>query len=300
MKILVTGGCGFIGSHITDLCVEAGHDVTVVDNLSTGKLENLNPGAKLHRGDVTQPMDGLFREGFDVVYHEAAQIDVQTSIHNPCEDLRVNIGGSVNVLEHCRKYGVKKVIYASSAAVYGIPRYLPVDEEHPVTPLSAYGISKFTPEHYLRIYRELYGLRYTILRYANVYGVRQDPKGEGGVVSIFTDRLLTGGTPVIFGDGEQTRDFIYVRDVAKANLLALQKGDDQVINVSTGRPVTINGLLEEMNRVFGTAAVAEHRAAREGDIVDSTLSNQKAKELLGFTPGYPLENGLQEIYEYYR
>lgn len=298
MNVLVTGGCGFIGSHIVDRLVDAGHTVAVADNLSTGNLEHLNPAAKLYRVDIReQELRGVF-EDFrpDAVYHEAAQIDIQTSIRDVGLDAQINVLGTVRVLECCRDFQVGKLIYASSAAVYGNPEYLPVDEAHPVAPMSFYGVSKLTPEYYIKAFSGLYGLRYTILRYANVYGVRQDPKGEGGVVSIFTDKLLAGEAPVIFGDGEQTRDFVYVRDIAGANLAALTRGDNQTVNVSTGVQTSVNALL----RAMAPGVQAEYRPARAGDIKDSFLDNRRLREILGYSIQYPLAEGLRETMEYYR
>ena len=302
MRVLVTGGCGFIGSHICDLLVEEGHEVLVADNLSTGNRHNLNPKAKLYEVDILKPeFEQVFQENkVDVIYHEAAQIDVQKSLKEPDFDATVNIIGSIQVLKMAAKYQVKKLIYASSAAVYGDPLYLPVDEDHPIAPLSYYGISKHTPEHYIAAFSELYGFDYTILRYANVYGLRQDPKGEGGVVSIFTDRLIRGEAPVIFGDGEQTRDFVFVRDVARANLLALTKGSKKIINVSTNQKLSVNELFAKMKKAAQSDVEPEYQPARPGDILHSYLNNALAKEELGFVPAYTLEEGLQETIDYYR
>ncbi|GAB6117189.1 hypothetical protein JCM16816_07860 [Thermoanaerobacter brockii subsp. lactiethylicus] len=201
MKALVTGGAGFIGSNIVDLLIENGYEVVIVDNLSTGKEEFINKKAIFYKKDIIdEDLCKIFeKEKPDYVIHQAAQIDVQKSIDNPVFDAKINVLGTVNLLECCRKSGVKKVIYASSAAVYGNPEYLPIDEVHKINPISYYGISKHTPEHYFVVYRQLYGLKYTILRYANVYGIRQDPKGEGGVISIFLDKMLKGERPIIFG-----------------------------------------------------------------------------------------------------
>ena len=212
MEVLVTGGAGFIGSNIVDGLIEADHQVIVVDNLSTGKKENLNEQAEFYNLDLEdQELKEIFRENeISHVIHHAAQIDVQHSIKDPLFDAQNNILSTINLLECCRAYNVKKIIYASSAAVYGEPDYLPVDEDHPIKAMSPYGISKHTPEHYIKMYSELYNLKYTIFRYANVYGPRQDPKGEGGVVSIFVDKMLAEERPVIFGDGQQTRDFVLI------------------------------------------------------------------------------------------
>ena len=299
MKVLVTGGCGFIGSHIVDLLVDAGHEVAVCDNLSTGNIANLNPAAKFYEVDIKSAEFRRAVEEFapEVIYHEAAQIDIQKSIRESAFDAETNVVGTVKVLEAVRDFGVKKIIYASSAAVYGNPEYLPVDENHPKAPMSFYGISKFTPEFYIKTFSDIYGFKFTILRYANVFGIRQDPKGEGGVVSIFTDKLLREETPIIFGDGEQTRDFIYVGDIAGANLAALTKGDNEIINVSNCKKTTVNELVDIMS---GGKVKAEYREARAGDILHSYLDNTKLRTILGYEPKYTLAEGVKLTMEYYR
>ncbi len=302
MKVLVTGGAGFIASHITDALIEAGHEVLIVDNLSTGKREFLNPNAKFVEADIrNENLLNIFQDFRpQVVYHEAAQIDVQTSIKTPMVDVSTNIMGSVNVMECAHKTGVEKVIYASSAAVYGEPSYLGLDENHPVNPMSHYGISKHTPEHYFRIYKELYGLKYTCLRYANVYGIRQDPKGEGGVVSVFVDKMLKKERPSIFGDGSATRDYVYVADIVQANILALTKGDNEIINIGTGVPVSVRELFDVMNEIVGNHIEPIMAPARAGDILHSYYDITKARTVLGFEPKYLLADGLQKTVEYYR
>lgn len=301
-KILVTGGAGFIGSHVVDALIEQGHSVAVVDNLSTGFEYNLHAEAKFYKVDVAaKDLAGIFAvEQPEYVFHLAAQIDVQTSVHNPLEDARVNILGTINLLECCRKYGVKKVIYSSSAAVYGEPEYLGIDEKHPLNALSPYGITKHTPEHYLFAYRQLYGVDFTVLRYSNVYGPRQDAKGEGGVIAIFTDRMLAGKIPVIFGTGEQTRDFIYVADVASANLKAMERGAGEIVNISTNSQISVRELVEVMNRVGGYDYVPEHKPARPGDILHSYLDNSVAKKVLDWEPVHSLADGLGITFNYYR
>jgi UDP-glucose 4-epimerase len=302
MKILVTGGCGFIGSHIVDSLIENKHEVAVVDNLSSGKIDNLNPTAQFYKTDITSKELKYAFEAFkpEVVYHEAAQIDVQKSIKEPEFDARVNILGTLNLLECCNLFGVKKILYASSAAVYGNPQYLGVDEEHPVNPISCYGISKHTPEHYIKAFGYLYGLKYTVLRYANVYGTRQELKGEGGVVSIFTNCMLKAIPPEIFGDGEQTRDYVYVKDIALANLAALGAGDNEIINIGTGTPVTVNRLFTAMQAIMDFKQQPKYGPARKGDITHSWLDNGKARKLLGWKPEFTLESGLSETIAYYR
>jgi UDP-glucose 4-epimerase len=302
MHILVTGGAGFIGSHIVDELIKSGHHVHILDNLSTGRTENLNPQAVFHQGDL---LDHGLAEAFtaarpEVVIHHAAQIDVQTSLTNPFLDAKINILGTIAVLEQCREHCVRKLIYASSAAVYGTPQYLGVDEAHPVKPLSFYGISKHTPELYIESFASLYDLDYTILRYANVYGVRQDPKGEGGVVSIFVDKLLEGKQPLIFGDGEQTRDFIYVKDIVRANMAALSKGSRRLYNISWNEQTSVNELLKEMCEISGRSFKPIYAPARVGDIVHSRLDNRAALTGLEWSPEYTLRDGLRETFDYYK
>lgn len=302
MKLLVTGGAGFIGSNVVDLLIKNGNDVIVVDNLSQGKRENINASARFYRCDVLDidKLSIIFStEQPEAVIHNAAQIDVQTSLKNPALDSEVNINGTINIMECCRRFDTKKIIYSSSAAVYGNPVYLPVDENHPVNPISFYGISKHTPEHYIKTYAEIYDVKYTIFRYANVFGIRQDPKGEGGVVSVFIDKFLNNKSPIIFGDGNQTRDFIYVKDLARANLLALNNGDNEILNISTQKPVTINYLFQVMKKIFNSKLEAVYEKERYGDIRDSNLDNGKARKILSWDNEYSLEDGLRETCEYY-
>jgi UDP-glucose 4-epimerase len=302
MKILVTGGAGFIGSHIVDRLVTGGHDVVVVDNLTAGSRANVHAGCKFIQADVTAPtLDGIFdRERPVIVFHHAAQIDVQKSVADSFSDARDNILGTLNLLNGCIRYGAKKIIYASTAAVYGTPRYLPIDEKHPVCPVSNYGISKHTPEHYLQVYRELHGLAYTVLRYANVYGPRQGVKGEGGVICIFANKLLAGQPPVIFGDGSQTRDFVYVDDVVRANLSALDRGDGEVFNIGSGVQVSVNELFERFKQVTASPINAVYAAPRPGDIEHSVFDISRASQGLGWRPQWVLEDGLRKTIEYYK
>lgn len=301
MKVLVTGGCGFIGSHTVDMLVEQGHQVVVVDNLLAGDAHNLNSQAEFYKVDITSDeLKNIFQKFMpEVVYHLAAQIDIQKSIKEVGFDAHINILGTINVLDCCRAYRVGKIIYASSAAVYGNPQYLGVDELHPINPISFYGISKHTPEHYIMTYSELYGIGYTILRYSNAYGPRQDPKGEGGVISIFIDKMLKGIQPTIFGDGEQTRDFIYVRDVALANLAALKTGEGDIINVSTNTAVTVNQLFSTMRSIINFIGEPIYGPVRKGDIIHSYLDNDKALRVLSWKPQFTIEEGLRETMEYY-
>lgn len=301
MNFVVTGGAGFIGSHIVDALIESGHQVHIIDNLTTGNLVNVNPKAIFHPIDITGDQLGAVFEKAkpDIVIHHAAQIDVQTSILQPLLDAKVNILGTLALLEQCREHNVRKLIYASSAAVYGTPEYLGVDERHPLRPISFYGISKHTPEHYIEAFSHLFGFDYTILRYANVYGIRQDPKGEGGVVSIFVDRLLQGQQTVIFGDGEQTRDFIYVKDIVSANLAAVERGSKGIYNIGWNKQTSVNELLKLMSELCGKPFAPQYMPQRVGDILHSRLDNAAAKEQLGWEPLFTLRSGLSETMEYY-
>ncbi|WCK53718.1 NAD-dependent epimerase/dehydratase family protein [Aneurinibacillus sp. Ricciae_BoGa-3] len=302
MKVVVTGGAGFIGSHIVDQCIRKGYEVIVIDNLATGKRQNLNLEATFYEADIASPaVRTIFeKEKPDYLIHHAAQASVPGSLKNPVADATTNIVGTVNLLEACRLMGVKKVIYASSAAAYGEPEYTPLDERHKKQPLSPYGISKYVPEYYLHVYHHLYGLPYTAFRYANVYGERQDPYGEGGVISIFVDRVLAGQELRVYGSGEQTRDFVYVEDVARANLMALAAGDNQIFNISTNKRTSVNQLIEELNILAAKPVTVKHEAPREGDIMHSYLNNAGAKEGLGWEPHYSLADGLAKTMKYYQ
>ncbi|TXK76899.1 NAD-dependent epimerase/dehydratase family protein [Paenibacillus sp. N3.4] len=301
MKILVTGGAGFIASHIVDALIELQHEVAIVDNFSTGKEAFVNAKAILYKKDILDAELSLVFRDFspEIVIHHAAQIDVQTSMRNPSRDAEINIIGTIKLLEACRNSGVRKIIYASSAAVYGDPAYLPVDESHPIAPLSSYGISKHTPEQYLKVFSDLYSLDYTILRYANVYGGRQDPKGEGGVVSIFLEKMLQGLQPVIFGDGEQTRDFIYVKDIARANIAALHSGSKCIYNISCNLQTSINELYNRLALLSNYRDNPIYKVGRSGDIIHSCLDNSAALRDLQWEPIYTLVHGLKETFDYY-
>ena len=299
MKVLVTGGAGFIGSHVVDLLVAKDFQVIIIDNLSTGKMENVNKSAVFYHMDIrSESIEEVFqKEKPDFVVHHAAQIDVQKSIKEPKLDGEINILGTVNVLDNCIKYGVKKIVYASSAAVYGEPTYLPVDEKHSIGPMSYYGISKYTPEQYIRVYSSLHDLKHTILRYANVYGPRQVYEGEGGVVAIFHHIMKTDQSPRIFGDGDQTRDYIYVGDVAQANWKALTHGDNEILNISTHEKTTVNQLFHTMKALLGYQGAAQYGPARPGDIPHSILDNRKAMAQLDWSPRYSLKSGLEEMFQ---
>ncbi len=301
MRILVTGGTGFIGSHIVDKLVD-NNDVLVVDNLSNSTKDNLNPRAEFHQLDINDPkIENVFKNGIDVVIHQAANVFVTKSIKDPVFDATSNILGSLNILENCRKFGVKKIIYANSGgAGSGEPEYLPVDENHPIKPLAPYGVSKHTVEHYLEIYSRLYGLKYTSLRYANIYGPRQNPEGEGGVVAIFISKLLKNQSPFIIGDGRQTRDMVFVEDVADANVISIKKGDNDFFNISTGKEISINDLFEMIKKMAKSSVNAVNKPEIPGEIKRSVLSSEKASQILGWSATTSIEKGLEKSIEYYK
>lgn len=302
MKVLVTGGAGFVGSHIVDQLIARGDQVVVVDNVSSGKKSQVNQQAVFYHVDIRSEelKEILAKERPEVVIHQAAQIHVDTSVKNPALDAEINILGSINLLEACRLAGVNKLVYASSAAVYGTPHYLPIDEKHPIAPLAGYGISKYTVEHYLSVYHQLYGLKYTILRYANVFGLRQDPRGEGGVISIFINKVLEEQPLTIFGDGEQTRDYIYVEDVARANLAAIERGDGEVLNVGTGVKTSLNEVVRQFETITGKKLEVQYGPDRAGDIKHSYFNNEKVRRVLAWEPRVSFAEGLSKTYEYYQ
>ncbi len=303
MKILVTGGAGFIGSHVVDAYLEQGHDVLVVDDLTTGKSENVHPKARLYQLDIRdEKLEEIFAmEKPDVVNHHAARASVRESMLQPILYADVNILGSLNLLELSRKYDVKKLIYISTGgAVYGEPEYLPADEAHPIAPLDPYGVSKASFEHYLPLYRANYGTSFTVLRYANVYGPRQDPYGEAGVVAIFTGQMLRGEQAVINGTGEQERDFAYVSDVAQSNILALSNGDGGIYNIGTGVGTSINDIFSKLKAATGYARQAVHGPAKTGEVFKTYLKVDKAKRELGWQPVVTVEEGLRLTVEYFR
>jgi UDP-glucose 4-epimerase len=295
MNILLTGGAGFIGSHIADELINNDYEVTIVDNLVTGKRQNINDKADFYEIDIRNPeLEKVFREkNIECVIHEAAQASVGASMSDPSYDMSVNIQGTLNILRLCAKYGVKKIIAASTAAIYGHPDYLPVDEKHPAKCLSFYGLSKYTMEQYIRLFGESFGLNYIIFRYSNVFGPRQDAHGEAGVISIYLDRMLRQQAVEIHGDGMQTRDFIYVSDIVRANLLALKlERRNAIINLSTNTQVSILELYNVMKNLTGYENEAVHMSPRAGDIRDSRLDNTLAKQVLDWEPEVPLKAGL--------
>jgi UDP-glucose 4-epimerase len=305
MKILITGGAGFIGSHIADLLIEEGHDIVILDNLSNGKEENVNPKAIFyHLNILDKKLADIFKnEKIEVVIHHAAQISVRDSVKDPIHDMETNIRGSLLLLEHCvkYKYNIKKFIFASTGgALYGEQEYSPADENHPTRPLSPYAVAKLSTEKYLFFYHNTYNLPYISLRYANVYGPRQDPYGEAGVVAIFTQQILQGKQPVINGDGKQTRDFIHVYDVAKANLLALKHEVIGEINISTGIETSINQIFYEIKKLTSSNSSEIHGPPMPGEQLRSVLSFKKAKRVLGWEPSTPLTEGLKNTVKFFQ
>lgn len=302
-KILVTGGAGFVGSHIADAYLAAGHEVVVIDDLFTGRRENVNPQCEFHERDIRDlGLEDLFKSHeFEIVSHQAARGNVRASMEDPMTYADVNLRGGVNLLECCRKYGTRKIIYSSTGGcVYGEPRYLPADEKHPLQPRDPYGASKASYELYLPVYAMNYGLRYTILRYPNVYGPRQDPFGEAGVVSIFTGQMLRGLQPVINGDGEQLRDYVYVSDVVRANLLVLDQGDDQAFNVGWGVGTSVNQIFNSLREIIDSDIREVHGPAKLGEIRQTYLESSKAARVLSWRPEMPLVEGLRGTVDFFR
>jgi UDP-glucose 4-epimerase len=303
VRVLVTGGAGFIGAHVVDAMLDAGHDVAALDNLATGKQTNLNARARLVRADlVNDDLDPLFAElKSDAISHHAAQASVGGSTANPVHDATLNVVGTVRLLEAARKAGVQKVVYAASGgSTYGVPQYVPIDEGHPIDPISPYAVSKHTGEHYLRTYSELYGLRFTSLRYANVYGPRQDPHGEAGVISIFADRMLRGEQPLVHGTGTDDRDYVYVGDVARANVLALDCGDGAMVNIGTGTGTNVLEIFARLKVLLGYEGEPRHGPPRLGDVPSVRLNPTLAEKTIGWRPTTAFEDGLQAQVDWLR
>lgn len=304
MRVLVTGGAGFIGSHVVDACVQAGHEVAVIDDLSTGKAANVNEAATLYQVDIREDRElaEVFAETKpEVICHLAAKANVRESMAKPVLYAEVNIIGSLHLLELAREHGTRKIVYASTGgAVYGEPQYLPVDEDHPINPLDPYGASKHHVEHYLSLYRANYDLDYTVLRFPNVYGPRQDPFGEAGVVAIWTNQMLAGETPVINGSGDQARDFCYVGDIARANLLALQAGSGGIYNLGMGVGTSINEVFALLKEATGYAGEGVHGPAKLGEVFCIYLDASAAARDLGWQPEVSLAEGLRRTVAYFR
>lgn len=304
MKILVTGGAGFIGSHIVDALIEKGHEVIAVDNLSAGKIENINKKAKFYKIDIkSRELERIFkREKPQIVNHQAAQKNVRISVENPALYLEDNGLGTINLLQNCVKYNTKKVIFASSGGALYDSSVLPAKENSRLNPLSPYGITKLLGELYLKFYSETYGLKYASLRYNNVYGPRQDAEGEAGVVAIFCSSMTGKRIPIIFGDGNQTRDFVYVSDVVNSNILAMEnpRADNQVFNIATCRETSVNQIFSLLKKIINYNGNAIHTKAKKGEVRRMYLDCKKAQQILGWQPAVSLEEGLKRTVEWYR
>jgi UDP-glucose 4-epimerase len=303
MRILVTGGAGFIGSHLVDRLIQEGHEVSIVDDLSTGKKKNINPKAAFFKLDILSPkVERVFKKARpEAMFHHAAQMDVRRSVKDPIFDGQVNILGTVNLLEHAIKAGTKRVIFASSGgAIYGEQDYFPAREDHPQRPVSPYGISKLAGEHYLYYYGRTYGLQWTSLRYANVYGPRQDPFGEAGVVAIFTLKLLQNEQPVINGTGKQTRDYVAIDDVVEANMTVLNNGLTETFNVGTGRETSVNQLFRMLAEAMGSPIKERYGPERRGEQLRSCLDAAKLARAAEWEPRTSLPDGLKRTVDYFR
>ncbi len=302
MKILVTGGAGFIGSHVVDAYIQLGHEVVVVDNFSTGSWDNVNPAAKVYELDVRerQGIREVFeRERPDVVNHHAAQVNVRASLDDPLTDVEINVVGTVNLLDAAAKGGVRKFIFISSGgAVYGEAEKVPTPEDYPPQPISHYGAAKLAGEHYCHVYYVVYGMPYVVLRYANVYGPRQNPKGEAGVTAVFAQLMLQGKRPRIFGDGSKTRDYVHVADVARANVLALEYEGVGVFNIGTGRQITDRQVFDAVAEAVGYEGEPEYTDFRPGEVMHSAVDCARAERELGWKPEIVFEEGVRSVVEY--
>jgi UDP-glucose 4-epimerase len=303
MKIAVTGGAGFIASHIADAYLSLGHEVVIIDNLSTGKRENIPANARFIEMDVNDSgIPELFmEEKFDIVNHHAAQMDVRVSVQDPTYDARINILGGINIYESALRSGVKKIIFASSGGtVYGEQEYFPADERHPTKPISPYGIAKLSNEQYLYYYAHVHGLPSVAFRYANIYGPRQNPHGEAGVIAIFAQKLLKGEQPVINGDGLQTRDYVYVGDVVAANILALQPQMIGAYNIGTGIETDVNTLFGHLRDLTQSTCEEQHAPAKQGEQMRSVLSHERIFASFGWTPKMDIVEGLSRTVDSFR
>jgi UDP-glucose 4-epimerase len=303
MKVLVTGGAGFIGSHLADRLITDGHEVVILDDLSTGHVDHLNPAARFYQMDVQSPwLDELFKiERPEAVLHQAAQASVRRSVEDPGFDASVNVLGTVTLLQAGVRHGVRRFLFASTGgALYGDADAIPTPEDYPTLPVSPYGASKLAAEVYLRTFHALHGLSYAALRYANVYGPRQDPHGEAGVVAIFAQRLLSGETARINGDGKQTRDFVYVGDVAEANARALTSGAVGSFNVGTGVETDINTIFQLLKRLSGNNQPEVHGPPMAGEQRRSVVDARKIQKVMGWRPQTSLEAGLDATVRYFR
>lgn len=303
MRILVTGGAGFIASHVADAFVAAGHQVAILDDLSSGQRENLNARATFYQLDVRDAgvADVMRRERPEVLCHHAAQIDVRRSVADPIFDAQVNLLGLLNLLEHGRQQGLKRVLFSSTGgAIYGNQDVFPAPETHQTAPLSPYGIAKLASERYLFFYSSTYGISYAALRYGNVYGPRQNPHGEAGVVAIFAEKLLRGEQPIINGEGKQSRDYVYVGDLVRANLAALTAEFCGAVNLGTGIETDVNTIFHHLRTLCGSNAPEQHGPAKPGEQMRSVIDSTLAQRVLGWRPQVSLEEGLRETLAFFR
>jgi UDP-glucose 4-epimerase len=303
MRILVTGGAGFIASHVTDAFVAAKHQVSIIDDLSSGKKENLNSKATFYHLDVQDPgvADVMRREQPEVLCHHAAQMDVRRSVADPVFDAKVNLIGLLNLLEHGRQHGLKRVLFSSTGgAIYGEQDVFPAPETHKTEPVSPYGVAKLASERYLFFYSVAYGISYAALRYANVYGPRQNPHGEAGVVAIFAEKLLRGEQPIINGDGLQTRDYVFVGDLVRANVAALTADFTGAINLGTGVETDVNTIFRHLRALCGSTALEQHGLAKPGEQQRSVIDSNLAQRVLSWRPQVSLQDGLRETLAFFR
>jgi len=300
MNILVTGGAGFIGSHIADEYIELGHKVTIIDNLSSGFEEFINPKAKFYKADIRDSnIAGILKENnIELINHHAARINLRQSVQNPKDDIDVNIQGSVNIFQKGLESGVRKIIFASSGgAIYG---HVPASEGHPEEPCSPYGINKLAIEKYLHYYKAVHGIDYTVLRYANAYGPRQNTGGESGVIAIFSDRLLKNEQAVINGDGEQTRDYVYIDDIVKSNVLALGKTVHNIYNIGSAKETTVNYIFKKLAEIAGKSCKDIHGPAKIGEQRRSALSFQRINQEFGWSPETDIDSGLKLTFNFFK
>ena len=304
MRVLVTGGAGFIGSHIVDELITQGHTVSVVDDLSEGNCDNLNPDARLFNVSVNDA-EGLARAFAeakpDVVSHHAAQISVRNSMYDPTHDAQVNIIGSLNVLQCAVKHDAERFIFASTSVVYAKPSHLPMDETHPLSPESVYGVSKLSVENFIRLYSDTYGIKHKIFRYGNVFGPRQNPHGEAGVVAIFTGQFMRGEQPTIFGDGSKTRDYIYISDIVSANIAALAaEGDNDTYNIARGIGVSDFEIFDAVRAAADSPMQPKYAPVRPGEAQHVSLDPAKAMHALSWQPRVSLSDGIVQVVEHHR
>lgn len=304
MKIMITGGAGFIGSNIADRLIDEGNTVIIVDDLSNGKKENINKKAVFYKKDIRDAdlADIFIKEKPHIVIHNAAQLSVRISVEDPVYDAEVNVKGGLNVFNCSMKTGVKKIIFASSGGtVYGEQEKFPADESHSTNPISPYGVAKLASEKYLHYFYKTYGLEYIALRYANIYGPRQDPLGEAGVVAIFSSIMLKGGSPVINGDGNQTRDYVYVKDVVEANMRAIESNFVGCVNIGTSKETSVNELFAALKQVSGNNSIIKnHGPAKQGEAYRSSLDYSLAKKTLGWQPKTSVKEGLKLTFAWFK